>query len=728
MPYTSPLSSSPASSSLSSPSTSRRSSIQIGMSSTVKSDLPRSTSYLARHRRTGSIQASISSNLETSKYMSSCNEEVSHQKNLRSRPSCVVDGEQAPDGVIVSPPKLPNDTCNDEALLYLSENSQRCKNKNLDQQRATIAYDSQNCEASQKPASKNAASTLVLSKNDCSGKNSTGEIFEKKGLTNYCHKNNSNNNNNNYYYYFRPNTTKQSPVLLDNDSSSDDEEDEINLTPKSSMVRKKSGELVRPALRPPVARRRPSSMPGTPTFSKAVHFDSQLEHIRHFLQVDRPLAVSAGSSPVPNYDSDTEFPFGGEYPRELPFEWELVVSKFPAETPERLAQAVRVERVFLSNDNKILVGSVIVANLAYKKSVVVRFTLDYWKTTSEVVADFNQDSRQPIREGYDRFNFNIKLSDLANLDAKTMFFCVKYFVNGQVFWDNNNNTNFQLDFRKKMKVNSSTSSTTTNPRLSNSSLPRSNHRSTNPRPSSMPLYFDDYADGFDQSSQFIDFKNAIEDCMDEPKFLKPKRSKSKQGPVLETPTRNIGQANGNAFGNRYDFGASLNAAIKASNIPKRDQESLGTKASDTNTDESVSPLTNEPLEIAQKDFLVNESTLPVKVKIPGLSSQSYTDLLDKYCFFGSEKTSPQLKDGNMKQNITKINDRFGYLYNLNKNTSSNSQTTSNEYNHLSSNQRINQSSPPITSRLMPSMFPAYQNLHEGYPFLETHAATAIRGQ
>ncbi|KAJ6780589.1 hypothetical protein PWT90_11276 [Aphanocladium album] len=86
--------------------------------------------------------------------------------------------------------------------------------------------------------------------------------------------------------------------------SSESEED---FQHKPQMVRKKSGELVRPALRGS-SRRRPLSMPGTPVFSKAVHFDSHLEHVRHFLQVDRPLAVSAGSSPVEAYESDTDWP------------------------------------------------------------------------------------------------------------------------------------------------------------------------------------------------------------------------------------------------------------------------------------------------------------------------------------------------------------------------------------------------------------------------------------
>ncbi len=132
-------------------------------------------------------------------------------------------------------------------------------------------------------------------------------------------------------------------------------------------------------------------MPGTPTFSKAVHFDSHLEHVRHFLQVDRPLAVSAGSSPVDNYDSEGEYPFNADERqagRLPPFEWELVITNFPVDTPARKAQPVRLERVWLSNDQKCLIGSVIVTNLAFQKYVTCRFTLDYWKTTSEIGAEY----------------------------------------------------------------------------------------------------------------------------------------------------------------------------------------------------------------------------------------------------------------------------------------------------------------------------------------------------
>ncbi|OAT09972.1 protein phosphatase regulatory subunit Gac1 [Blastomyces gilchristii SLH14081] len=203
-----------------------------------------------------------------------------------------------------------------------------------------------------------------------------------------------------------------SDVATHTPEDSDRGEDEMDLSTKASMVRKKSGELVRPALRP---KRRPCSAPGTPVFSKAVHFDSQLEHIRHFLQIDKPLAVSAGSSPVEDYDGDSEFPFdldpNGPF-QSKSIEWEARIANFPNDLEARKTMPVRLERMFLSSDYKNLVGVVSVANISFQKHVVARFTSDYWKTTSEVVAEYNDDVRRPIPRS--------KPSSLSNSRSKSV--------------------------------------------------------------------------------------------------------------------------------------------------------------------------------------------------------------------------------------------------------------------------------------------------------------------
>lgn len=207
---------------------------------------------------------------------------------------------------------------------------------------------------------------------------------------------------------------------------------------------------IRPSLRPP-----PASRPSTPTFSKSVHFDPHLKRVRHFLHIERPLAVAAGSPPVDPESGETESSSSdkdSDHSRSPSYDWEIITVNFPAETYERLQLPVRLEKMVLSPDNKELIGIVAVANLAFKKTVVVRFTLDFWKTISEMLAEYAVTARRNQQgDGYDRFNFAIKIADVANLNEKPMFFCIKYCVNGVEHWDSNNNYNFQVDFIKKLK-------------------------------------------------------------------------------------------------------------------------------------------------------------------------------------------------------------------------------------------------------------------------------------
>jgi hypothetical protein len=396
-------------------------------------------------------------------------------------------------------------------------------------------------------------------------------------------------------------------------------------------------------------------MPGTPTFSKAVHFDSHLEHVRHFLQVDRPLAVSAGSSPVEAYESDTEFPFSEDGVRGPPFEWEIVTSNFPPEDPIRLALPVRVERVFLAADNKTLVGSVAVANLAFNKYVVARFTLDYWKTTSEVVAEFNHDVRQLTRDGYDRFNFNIKLADQANLEAKTMFFCVKYCVNGQEYWDNNNSTNYQVDFRKKPKPQNGKKGMQSASSRPAQALPRSNKKlppAAASKPKKPPATFDDFAEGFDGKFKTDDYHQSVDDYLGEtPGSLRLKGVKSAVSLTSDNLARRAPQPHGQAFGNRYDFGASLSAAIQAANSALGERSGLMMKSSAprkqskyiSDAEQTASPVTmssnhsmnratSKPAPAPVQHTSGTDSPRPAGSEKPVLASQSYNELLDKYCF------------------------------------------------------------------------------------------------
>lgn len=449
----------------------------------------------------------------------------------------------------------------------------------------------------------------------------------------------------------------QSPLSTREGGQESDEEVEDHehayMRRKPLMVRKKSGELVRPALRPASAKKRPSSMPGTPTYSKAVHFDSELEHVRHFLAVDKPLAVSAGSSPVETYDSEIEFPFGADDSSKSrsSYVWEISLSNFPspAESERRKSQPVRLERVYLSSDNQKLIGVVAVQNLAFQKTVAARFTFDYWKITSEVLASYSNDvRRKQTQDGCDRFNFCIALADQTNLENKTMFFCVRYEVNGQTFWDSNGTINYQVQFTKKPKSYGRNGMPGLGARplealpRSRSSLPMS--AGADQRTRSTAQSFDDFAEGLLARSSS---SSAI---LDPPIMLKKPPTRAEMVP--DAPTRRH-KANGQAFGNRYDFGASLSATLSSPSSERNGStwarggqppsepaapSKAPAKAGSSSPPHILikaptfgqAPGSPDPSAKGKPSALVSEK--------PALQSQSYKELVDKYCFVGASQS------------------------------------------------------------------------------------------
>jgi hypothetical protein len=402
-------------------------------------------------------------------------------------------------------------------------------------------------------------------------------------------------------------------------ASSDESDEEEDLMMKPPLLRKKSGELVKPALRPS-SRRRPSSMPGTPTFSKAVHFNEDIEQVRHFLQVDRPIAVSAGSSPVETYDSEGEYPFGYDdgYKSSI-VEWEIRTANFPRDSIDRQSQLVRVEKIFLSSDKKTLVGVVACANIAFNKYVVARFTLDYWKTTSEVVAEYNNDiRRKQSNDGYDRFNFNIKLSDQAHLESKTLLLCVRYSVNGQDHWDNNSNMNYQVDFIKKSTPRKSRQGAGTL-----NTIPRSRHSPTSTRPRSFPASSDD-----DFSNSF-EFGNTTTILRDPQKPASYRARNPRKGSLFPAQAKKTQQ--GGAFATRYDFGASLSAALSNAQVQLTTEKSPA----------KPKPATGDYFSKAGSEKLAAPAVQPVDGPSPAksissgrpeLGSQEYHDLIQKFCY------------------------------------------------------------------------------------------------
>ncbi|KAK9451077.1 putative phosphatase regulatory subunit-domain-containing protein [Limtongia smithiae] len=472
----------------------------------------------------------------------------------------------------------------------------------------------------------------------------------------------------------RSSTTTASSSAVE-DTTDDDEH-------PPRMVRKKSGELVKPSLKS----RRPSSVPSTPTYPKNVHFAHELEHVRHFLQAERPIAVSNQPSPAEEERDDQDGYFswmpksgagvdgnGGSDPASAgaeivperspsPFSlyhWEISLPNFPSKPS--MCGPVYVERVFLSADQRSLIGHVAVKNLAFMKWVAAKFTVDYWKTVSEVGADFcDEAGRRKPPAGYDRFSFAIKLQDFSKLEQKTLFFCVRYNVNGEEYWDNNNNQNYEVIFRRKSRkrgVDMGTSASngryafnmaSAERRLSDSDvegaplmamLSRAAASMKAPRPTRAESR--DYLFDGDGGSAMMTSMS------DTSLYSKIKTSRP------STPTEIVAPS-GRPFTSRYDFQASLSAvnrgggsnssgfsSINAAWEHREDEVASSSSSTATTTSSARTGPSSEDLKHVNeqlawlrqaRDSRHNGSSTSSGGKAP-VDSTSYQSFLDSYCFF-----------------------------------------------------------------------------------------------
>lgn len=447
--------------------------------------------------------------------------------------------------------------------------------------------------------------------------------------------------------------------LRSDDPDLDLDEQESDDERPSRMVRKKSGELVKPSLKS----RRPSSVPSTPTYPKNVHFDTKLEHVRHFLQAERPTAVSNPGSPVD--ETEAYFPqwladaadAAAAVPDRTPsplsvYDWSIVLPNFPSRASLPLGQLVYTERVFLAPDQRSLLGHVAVRNVAFNKWVAVKFTVDYWKTISEVAADYTDSALSSVPRpppGYDRFTFSIKLGDFFKLEQKTLLFCVRYFVNGTEYWDSNNGANFQVQFRRKLKQ-----------------LPRAHYERRLSDPEiELPPSFLSYsaapkpprADSHDYSFESF-FTNPVSAAVAPDPHIMTSLSDSKLRSSRSTTPTEIVPPAGRPFNSRYDFRTSLNAVISASS------SSSSSALTSSNPSSSSSQETIVPSRHKQSSFAFNNSrykTLNSSSATPSETGSPVGMIEPTASAYATESSDRGLAFGPSSEDLRHVNDQLASL-------------------------------------------------------------------
>ncbi|KAG0275677.1 hypothetical protein BGZ95_008509 [Linnemannia exigua] len=207
----------------------------------------------------------------------------------------------------------------------------------------------------------------------------------------------------------------------------------------------------------PVALCRPSSIrsyssPTPLTSPKYVHFNTQLEHVRLFLQGETPSCVGERDTLVDprQHDrstSDIKVALSNWTP--------VVANSFQPVNIDSGAAPLRVETVVLSEDQTELHGKILVQNIAFHKHVSVRYTIDFWQTQCEVGAEFEESIKGT---SVDRFSFVIPLDMERTMVEKTFCMAVRYRVIGREFWDSNNGMNYHIECKRVVVVATPTAS------------------------------------------------------------------------------------------------------------------------------------------------------------------------------------------------------------------------------------------------------------------------------
>ncbi|KAI0235996.1 hypothetical protein L0F63_004750 [Massospora cicadina] len=200
--------------------------------------------------------------------------------------------------------------------------------------------------------------------------------------------------------------------------------DPLTLDGRPKLVRKKSGEIVKSALKM-------AANGGQKLEARSVHFPHALVRVRSFDKKQCPQSVS-GYTP-------------------------LSIRALNFSTNAHLFEHVPVclEKVERDAENEQIVGTVLVANLDFQKKVVTRYTFDNWATFHSVHAAFSHSLAAGCN--HDAFKFRIAIpSSMRVSDNHDTYHCLKfaiqYLVMGQEHWDNNRGRNYSVEITPAVEL------------------------------------------------------------------------------------------------------------------------------------------------------------------------------------------------------------------------------------------------------------------------------------
>ncbi|KAF9137108.1 hypothetical protein BGX30_010540 [Mortierella sp. GBA39] len=414
----------------------------------------------------------------------------------------------------------------------------------------------------------------------------------------------------------------------------------------------KNGLPIKSALKSPVTagpictgQARPSTIrsytsPSALTSPKYVHFNSQLEHVRLFLQGEMPSCVSDRETIVDARQN-------GESTSDIKLtltNWSPVAAGTfqPGDINAAGAAPLRVETMALSQDQTELQGKILIHNIAFHKRVSVRYTTDYWQTQTEVAAEYEESIPG---SALDRFAFKIPMEMEKTMVERSFCFAVRYQVIGREFWDSNNGMNYHVECKRVVVVAPSTVSDLSKQmnsillasRMPDFSKPVLKKKSTNNR---------------------YDLSTSLSAAYSQPIGSTPAWAKRDAIPVAQTayrPSEYITTPVQSPPGYHHSLYASspkfVNSYISAASPPEHfhigfDQLSLDRSMPIKKQQLSRSQSWNGRDQEASSGFssFSSSPSASAPISIPtsnahGMGSSGYYDLVDRYCFYESSPHS-----------------------------------------------------------------------------------------
>lgn len=183
--------------------------------------------------------------------------------------------------------------------------------------------------------------------------------------------------------------------------------------------------------------------PGTPHKKKAVRFADalglDLESVRHILNLEDPPTVpkSAMRDLKITASEEEQHTEGTKY----------LAACFPQPGSDpgfygRVQEAkVVLENCLVDDKDMNVSGTVRVANIAYHKKVIVRYTINNWLTFEDICASYIQNSNDGPT---DRFSFSITVPQYFSTGSRLQF-AIMFSANGTTYWDSNFGHNYSVE-------------------------------------------------------------------------------------------------------------------------------------------------------------------------------------------------------------------------------------------------------------------------------------------